>query len=537
MLDRLPTRPNKRITSAALRVFAGLTLFVFLAPSGLARNTPAIFSFSELVELYKTDNLSPAHAERLRLLLSTPFVGNSFAAPARISQTDQLGSYLRVASWNIERGLEFDAIAKLFTDPAAFEAMLDTEQFPPGSEKRADLLEEANALRSADVIVLTEVDWGMARTDYRHVVAELAGLMKMNYAFGVQFVELSPVALGLVEPKDRLEKEALDFIRVDPTRYKGLHGTAILSRFPIENVRAEQLEFQPYDWFVAEKKGPGILEKGKREVSKRIFLEKTLREVRRGGRMTLTADIVDTRFPDGRFTVVATHLENRSKPAERRRQLLEILDRIKNFRNAVVLAGDMNTSGQDLKPTSIGRELNKRFGNPKFWIMTGAKYALGIGLWEDIVMGGITFGRSQGDPTVRHIPFVSPNPERKFFFELERYKFEDGGQFDFSGDKLRSIGGKSKKLANSNQRANLGFVTTYRVARPIKFVGKSKLDWIFVKPSQAAEIKNGFSLPFAPHFGRTLRAVNEAVEGRISDHRPLLVDLPIQTVDEDRLKN
>jgi hypothetical protein len=71
-------------------------------------------------------------------------------------------------------------------------------------------------------------------------------------------------------------------------------------------------------------------------------------------------------------------------------------------------------------------------------------------------------------------------------------------------------------------------VTTYRVNRPIKFVGKSKLDWIFVKPANLTkpDDRSG-SYRFAPHFGRTLTAVNETIEDRISDHRPLLVDLPI----------
>ncbi len=537
MLNRLPTRRDKRFNTRALCVISGLSLIIFLASSGLANNVPALFSFSELVQLYKADKLSPELAERLKLILHTPFVENNYSSPSQISQSEQLGPYVRVASWNIERGLEFEAIAKLFTDPAAFEALLDEKKTSLSGEKREHLLAEAEALRTADVIILNEADWGMTRTEYRHIVAELAGLMKMNYAFGVQFVELSPVALSLHEPRDELEKDVLNAIRVDSTRYIGLQGTAILSRFPLENVRAEQLKYQPYDWFMTEKKGPSLLEKGKREVSKRIFLEKTFREVRRGGRMTLTADIVDQRFPDGRFTVVATHLENRSKPVERRRQLGEILDKIKDVPNAVVLAGDMNTSGQDLKPTSIGRELNKRFGSPKFWIMTGAKYALGTGLFEDIVMGGITFGRSHADPTARHVPFISPNPERKFFTKLEGFEFADGGRFDFGGDKFRSTGGKGEKLSNSNQRTNLGFVTTHRVARPIKFFGKSKLDWIFVKPSQAAERKAGYCLPFAPHFGQTLQTVNEAVDGRISDHRPLLVDLPIHPVHEGRLKN
>ena len=51
-------------------------------------------------------------------------------------------------------------------------------------------------LSRADVIVLNEADWGVKRTDYRNVTRELAAALQMNYAFGVEFVEVDPLTLG-----------------------------------------------------------------------------------------------------------------------------------------------------------------------------------------------------------------------------------------------------------------------------------------------------------------------------------------------------
>lgn len=515
-----------------------LAVFVLTASGG---NTapPQTFSFPELIDLYEQDVLSPEMEAKLSLLLTTPFVVNNYPdAPRGFSGSMFLGPYIRVASWNIERGLEYYAIEAAFGDAGKFEAMLDGEEFPPGSEAREQVMEEAAALRSADIIILNEADLGMKRTDYRNIVGDLAAKLGMNYAFGVQFVELSPVKLSREQDAaDEIEKEMLDVIRVDKEKYKGLHGTAILSRFPLENVRLKPFEHQPYDWYAAEKKGPGFMDRSKRHIAKRIFLEKTLQEIRRGGRMMLSADITHERFPGGRLTVVATHLENRAKPAGRAKQLGEVLAFIKGVRNPVVLAGDMNTSGQDLAPSSIGRELKKRFGNPKFWIKTGVKYALGLGLAEDILLGGITFGRNHRDPTVGHVPYLSPNPERRFFTNLEKFRFDDGGVFDFRGEKYRSVERKSGTLSNSNERGLKGFITTYRVNRPIKIIGKYKLDWIFVKPYgyEGGKTKSGTTSPFSPHFGRTLRAIPEIIEERISDHRPIIVDLPIEGVKIKRL--
>ncbi len=522
---------NRIRAKVLLSLFVLIGLYSSFAVEAKTKNVPSTFSYEELNALYEKKKLPESLETKLNLLLTTPFIDNSYTPqkPLKLNTTMELGEHLRIALWNIERGIEFEAIEAAFSDMKKFISLLDEEKFPKGSKERSEILEQADALREADVIILNEVDWGVKRSNYRNVVADLAKTLKMNYAFGVQFVELSPIHLSREKKsKKKEENETLELIKVDSAQYKGLHGVAILSRFPLENVRLIPFKHIPYDWYESEKDGPGLLEKGKRKVGEQVFLEKTLREVRRGGRTALYAEIADERLPSGRVTIVATHLENRSKPKGRVKQLEEILTHIKNLEHPVILAGDMNTSGKDLRPTSIQRELTKRFGSPKFWIRKGIDYALGFGLFEDIFINGVTFGRTQGDPTVKHIPFFSPNPEHEFFETLEKFRFADGGAFDFRGDDERTSNGQGRKLANSNQRAGKGFVTTYQVKRPLKFIGKYKLDWFFIKPARLSEPdEDDDSYRFAPHFARTLKDINEATAERISDHRPMIVDLPL----------
>ncbi len=503
-------------------------LFFLCIPANADPLRSAPFSYSELTALYHRDELDGPLRAKLDAVLSTPFVRNSNSGRVNLPRSKELGEYLRVFHWNIQRGIEFNAIRALLTSDAELKELLNHERFKPGSEALAKLLDEAAMLRAADVIVLNEVDVGMKRTGYRNIAADLADALGMNYAFGVQFVELSPVYLTEKTRGNAAGVEVADILSVDPAHYKGLHGVAILSRFPLENVRLIPFKTMPYDWFKSEKKGPSVLEKGKRAIAKTVFLEETFREVRRGGRTTLLAEIADERLPMGRITIAATHLENRTKPARRVDQMNELLDKVRDIPHPVVLAGDLNTSTSDLTPTSVRREFMNRFGNPKYWVRQAASYALGIGMLEEIILSGITFGRKHSDPTVKHIPFIAPNPERQLFKKIKEFRFADGVAFDLRGDKTRSAGGKTKAFSNSNQRGKKGFVTTYQVARPIMFIGKYKLDWIFVKPAKLTDPKDRKqSYRFAPHFGRTLTVVSEAVEGRISDHRPIIVDLPL----------
>ena len=510
---------------------AVICLFISVAVS--AQQGPDLFSYRELVQLYEQETLPEPLETKLQRLLTTPFVSNSATASGvkpLFPRTPKLGEFLRVVEWNIERGLEYDAIRSAFTDPARFAKLIDSTAFPRGSSKWKLIREQIALMKQADVIVLNEVDWGLKRTDYRNVAADLASALGMNYAYGVEFVEIDPIALGIEKFEELPEKDAAELVqetRVDQKLYRGLHGTAILSRFSLENVRLQPFEHQPHDWYKDELEGVQPLEKGKRKAGELVFQEKVRREVRRGGRMMLTAEIADKRIPGGRMVVVATHLEDKTKPEGRRKQLEELLLRIQTTEVPVVVAGDMNTSTHDSTPTSVQRELKKRLGSKSFWLKQGLSILTGIKL-PTLLLTGMNKYRTQADPTVRNIPLVASNPEAAFFDRLKDFRFADGFAFDFRGERERSIGGKDDPLANSNQRGDKGFITTYEVERTIAFVGKFKLDWIFVKPPSLTEpYDEKQPYRFAPHFGRTLKSLNDSMKDGISDHAPIMVDLPL----------
>ena len=526
------SRHRKLLPSLALLV----TICVCTQSVSANPTLAPLLTYNELLELYDRHNPSEQLQLKLHMLLTTPFVSNeAFENGTRPlkPRSETLGKFIRIAQWNIERGLEYDALETVFTDPSKFVSFLDQTEYPPGSDKVITVFEQAEALRQADIIVLNEVDWGMKRTGYRNVAADLAAALKMNYAFGVEFVEIDPIALGTekFQGLGEGERSALaDQIAVDPDRYRGLHGTAILSRFPLSNVRLIPFATQGHDWYGAEKKGVSTVERSKRKAAELAFQEKVQREVRRGGRMMLLADIEDPAIPKGRLTIVATHLESKTKPANRVKQLEEVLAAIKNIPNPVVLAGDMNTSTRDATPTSIEREIKKRFGNTKFWITEGIKFLAGMSWPNSLALSGLNEYRKQADPTVRDVHLFATNPEAKFFQVLKNFRFKDGGAFDFRGERLRSVGSGKSPLANSNQRGAKGFITTFEVERTIGFVGKFKLDWIFVKPPNfTSPYDSDQPYIFAPHFGRTLKELNHSFDGRISDHDPLIVDLPFST--------
>ena len=532
----------QKIPAGSLRFYRG---FFLLIVSGLIFKStisdahgqnlnPELLTYQELVQLYEQPVPAEPLQRKLTALLNTPFVSNAATQrgvkPIK-PQSPLLGQFLRVAFWNIERGLQYEAVAGALGGSRDYTAMLHRTKLAHSSSTRVAAAKEAALLSQADVIVLNEVDWGMKRTDYRNVIADLAAALRMNYAYGVEFVEVDPIALGIEKfegVKDG-DQELIRDTKVDPARYKGLHGTAILSRYRLENVQLQPLQFQGHDWYADEKKGIAPVEKGKRQVAEQVFLEKIYRQVRRGGRMMLRADLIDPQFPQGKVTIVATHLEDRTTPKNREKQLEELLTRIKDVDSPVVLTGDMNSTGEDSTPTSLKREVTKRLGSKGFWIERGIGYALGVGILKDVLIGGVKFVRNQSDPTVKHVPIVAPNPAAGFFETLKDFRFTDGSAFDFRGEPGRSIGNSSETLGNSNERGPKGFVTTFEVERKVASIGKFKLDWFFVKPPGLTDpTKKDQPHVFAPHFGRTLKPLNYSIEQRISDHSTITVDLPFQ---------
>ena len=537
---------NARLAAA---VFTGqllLLLMVTLGSPASAQNAqggeytrssqPPLLSYQELVTLGKEETVDPGLAAKVQTLLTTPFVNNeaylSGTKPLR-PDVKGMGPSLRLVEWNIERGVELDDITLAMTDKQAFLAKVHSEA--AGSTDKVkitdqELIAQMDALQSADVLVLNELDWGMKRSDYQAVVKVLADSLRMNWAYGVEFIEVDPKVLGLqsfanVENANE-RKELEELFSVDKDRVVGLHGTAILSRYPLRDVKLAPFKYQAYDWYNEEKKY-GTVEAGKRKSASLIFGEEIVREVRRGGRTNLIATLDIPELPEKQVTIVATHLENRTTPKGRVKQLDELLEMVGPIHNPVVIAGDMNTTGTDGSVTTIRSAALKKLNSPSFWASQGIKYATGVGLAMDVATFGFKTTKFQGDPTASGVPLLASNPEQGFFKELDKYRFDDGTRIDFRGDAELSLSGRDGTLGNSNERASKGFVTTFSLPRTLGAKGKFRLDWIFVKAYLKDDSKTADSYRFAPGFARTMDDTNEALNEPLSDHAAISVDLPI----------
>jgi endonuclease/exonuclease/phosphatase family metal-dependent hydrolase len=535
---------NSPLSAAVVAGQLLLLLMVTLGSPALGQNDqdytrnsqPPLLSYQELVTLGKEETVDPALAAKVQTLLTTPFVNNeayfSGTKPLR-PDVKKMGPSLRLVEWNIERGVELADIKLAMTDKQAFLAKVHSEAAGnKDKEKISDqeLSAQMDALQSADVLVLNELDWGMKRSDYEAVAKSLADALKMNWAYGVEFIEVDPKVLGLqsfANVKDAAERKELeDLFSVDKDRVLGLHGTAILSRYPLRDVKLVPFKYQAYDWYNEEKKY-GTVEAGKRKGASLVFGEEIVREVRRGGRTNLIATLDIPELPEKQVTIVATHLENRTTPKGRVKQLDELLEMVGPIHNPVVIAGDMNTTGSDGSVTTIRSAALKKINSPSFWATQGVKYATGVGLAMDVATFGFKTTKFQGDPTASGVPLLAANPEQGFFKELDKYRFDDGTRIDFRGDEGLSLNGRDGTLGNSNERASKGFVTTFSLPRTLGAKGKFRLDWIFVKAYLKDDSKTADSYRFAPGFARTMDDTNEALDEPLSDHAAISVDLPI----------
>jgi endonuclease/exonuclease/phosphatase family metal-dependent hydrolase len=527
---------------------------------------------------YAVSGAPPALAGKLDRLLTEPFVSNEAyyagSKPHRPKDAG-LGTTLRAAVWNIERGQELERILEAFDaarDPDARAAFLATGVRPDAADtaaERDELGRQLDALARLDVLVLNEADVGMRRSGYAHVVERLAEKLGMNYAYGVEFVEIDPIALGLetfaredflaadaktgqlvadesAEP-DTLAAEAAALTAVDPSRLRNLHGNAVLSRYPILQARLERLAPRQgcWDWNRDEKAPRAIAGLAQDFIAAKLFLQKSMREIRHGGRIALYVDLLvpgvnavgtSLQYVPGErqnvVTVAGIHLEAKSTPSCRRGQMLEALAHLGDAKNPVILAGDLNTVGTDGRPMTVERLLLSRFADPE-WI---ARQLLGrlspyVG-WAFLARDVLNWFRLKDDPTGVHIPFLLPNEERGLFDAVEDFAFPDGGRFDFRGDKSRTVNGTAKTLANSNQRDKKGFKTTFAFARTldvggVTVFGNFKLDWMFVRGYARAPRDERASYRMAPHWSRTLEELRDATAPRLSDHAPMTVVLPL----------
>ncbi len=493
-------------------------------------SAPGFLSFDELKVLAAVAEPKDILAGKLNEVLTTPFIGNDATIndihPHRPT-VEGLGSIVRAASWNIERGLNFHLIESALGNPEQFRREAGYENRAGDQVVQAQL----SALQETDVLILNEVDLGMKRTEYRDVSRDLAAALHMNYAYGVEFVEVDPLFdLGIekIDLPDKDEERRLEEdLKVDPARYHGLHGNAILSRYPIERARIVRLPVC-YDWYGKETKAIATLEQGKRWSASKLFRERVKREVRRGGRMALIVDLAVPAFPTGRLTVISVHLENKCPPGCRQRQMKALLRVIQSIDNPIVLAGDLNTSGSDATPTSVRNEIMKRVTDYRFWVNQAIFWGSPISIPHYAIVP-LRYFHQYLDPTAFHFPFFWENRERGLFRSVEKFRFSDGYAFDFRGTTERTLNNKQGTLANSNQRGRKGFVPTYAFERNYGgWIGNFKLDWFFVKPFIRDPRAPQQSYRFAPHFAITMNQLNQAVEDRISDHPPLTVDLPLE---------
>ncbi len=416
-----------------------------------------------------------------------------------------------------------DLIRAALTDAASFRKAIATKgRVSNRNWKKAE--HELAELRRADIVILNEVDFGMKRTGYADVARVLAEATGMNYAFGVEFVEVDRLYTGeerIQMDTPELSKALEDDLRVDPGRYLGMHGNAILSRFPIRSAAIERLS-ECYDWYGEETRRIAALEKRKRWAAKKIFSERIRRQVRRGGRSSLMIELEVEGAPE-RFTVVSTHLEDRTTSSCRRKQLAEVRRQVRDIPGVVVIGADLNTSGTDGTPTSLRYEVMKRVSDHRFWIGRGIQWfsPLAVPAW---IAWPVNFLKNHHDPTAIHIPIVAPNRARKMFEELREFRFADGGRFELEGDRTRSGNGRSGTLANSNQRSWKGFQPTFRMERTYtRLVGTYRLDWLLVKAAPSAEDRE----MFRPRNPNTLRYINEVGDKRLSDHHPIGLELEL----------
>ncbi|HEX8709179.1 MAG TPA: endonuclease/exonuclease/phosphatase family protein [Pyrinomonadaceae bacterium] len=235
--------------------------------------------FSELAQLHSTKALEASPLYR-RLKAEIERVLNNVAqeefapAPAAIPRARPT---IRATAWNIERGLRLDSII--------------------------EVLREHTELRESDVLMLTELDYGMARTGNRFVAREIAQALGLNYVFAPCYIALNKGS-GL---ESRAEGE----------NRQALHGNALFSRYPLQRAHSVGL--------------PNGKDKMKGK------------EKRLGRQRAVVADV---EHPAGLFRTVSLHLDAHSSQKHRHQQMKLVLDHLDTLRPQlpVLIGGDWNTS-------------------------------------------------------------------------------------------------------------------------------------------------------------------------------------------------
>jgi len=491
---------------------------------------PEFTTYDEAVQLAANPVPQGALKTKLNSLWRTPVIDNeaylSGKRPLEAS-TPTLGPFLRVATWNIEKSLSIERVAKALKSPESYDALLKEED-QKMSRNRREMERQRERLATADIIFLQEMDIGVSRSGHVDAARTLAKALDMNYAYAVQAVEVDPVMLGL-DPISVDKGGTKYFLPVDKARYKGAFGSAVISRYPIINAKVIPLK-TIYDWYDEEKKKTDFVEDGRRWGTTFAFDNEIRRELKVGGRCFFRVDVAVPQVPGGVVTLVNNHLEIKTTPKGREAQMVEILGHLKDVPYPVIMAGDHNSAPEDVSPTSLVRVMWRQVNTPSALASTTAHLT---GLVTGTVVpvyrerSIINVLKNFQNPLAPDVPIIFPNPVRGMFQRVLDHRFADGTAFDFRGDRKRSINRNGRLLANSNEHRLIGQRTTFSVRRPIGPIGRYRLDWFFVRSGKIkSPTDDKAPYQFAPHFGETLVEFNDDMKPKFSDHRPIIVDIP-----------
>ena len=281
--------------------------------------------FSELSRLKNTKELkqNPVYRKlepEIRAVLQGYESGNG-AAPLAAKP------FYRAVTWNIERGIEYEAILhQLKTHPV---------------------------LSTADILFIPETDLGMIRSANRNVAKELAAELGMNYFFVPTYINLCK--------GNGTERH------FDGDNTLGLHGNAILSRYPLSDFHSIPLHNNKDKM------------KGK--------------EKRLGNQQALACTV---HLPQGEVRAVCAHLDAHSSKRHRRDQMRTILAYVDGLAPLPALfGGDLNTTTYD--------------SSKAFWAI--------YGFWVRVSMG-VRY------VIVNHYPHPDRLFERGLFKSFEQHGFD-----------------------------------------------------------------------------------------------------------------
>jgi endonuclease/exonuclease/phosphatase family metal-dependent hydrolase len=321
--------------------------------------------------------------------------------------------FFRVTHWNMERGYSLDLLDQAFNHTEEFFINSVFEDFKEGKNNKAKLKiqEELQVLKDTDIFTLNEADYGIQRTNYRNVTKDFANLVGASYyAFIPEFIELSEV---LIEDPD-----------LDIEKYKGLHGNAIVSKFPIVATRFFRLP-RCYDWHLQEREKLVLMERVRRQASKVLIKEQVYTEVRHGDRVALIADI---KLPEdqGLVTVVSVHLENRCLPKCREEQMRTLLRQLRHIKNPVIIGGDFNNFESSAEPTSFTKIVGRTVSDPQNLARATMTYFNPYSIVVNPGLFMVNTTRKYKDPTTQGIPVLLRNKAKKLFDILHDFRFDDG---------------------------------------------------------------------------------------------------------------